>query len=83
MLSNLNFLLSLYSDDGDTASSQSPEDSPPTADKGFVLQETLFVKTNFESLEKVEDFFHSTHLQVPTHDPRLSISARYFEKALQ
>ena len=65
----------LSSDETDIGS---PDNSPPLdRDREFTTEEALFLKKNFESLEKSEGAF----LQVP--NPRLSISAKFLERNMQ
>lgn len=62
----------------DEADVGSPENSPPLdRDKDFPVEEALFLKKNFESLEKAD----GTFLQVP--NPRLSISAKFLERNMR
>ena len=58
----------------------SPESSPPLdkdRDREYSVEEALFLKKNFESLEKSEGLF----LNVP--NPRLSISAKFLERNMR
>ena len=62
----------------DEADLGSPDNSPPLdRDREFTTEEALFLKKNFESLEKSDGSF----LQVP--NPRLSISAKFLERNMQ
>ena len=67
--------LSLPPDEVDAVS---PENSPPLdRDREYSVEEALFLKKNFESLEKAEGLF----LNVP--NPRLSISAKFLERNMR
>lgn len=57
----------------------SPENSPPLdRDREYSVEEALFLKKNFESLEKSEGL---ALLSVP--NPRLSISAKFLERNMR
>ena len=64
----------------DEVDAVSPENSPPLdrdRDREYSVEEALFLKKNFESLEKSEGLF----LNVP--NPRLSISAKFLERNMR
>ena len=62
----------------DEVDAVSPENSPPMdRDREYSVEEALFLKKNFESLEKSEGSF----LNVP--NPRLSISAKFLERNMR
>ena len=74
-MASMQFLFSLSPDEGDMSS---PDNSPPLdRDKDTPAEDALFLKKNFESLEKGEGPF----LQVP--NPRLSISAKFLERNMR
>jgi hypothetical protein len=64
----------------DEVDAVSPESSPPLdkdRDREYSVEEALFLKKNFESLEKSEGLF----LNIP--NPRLSISAKFLERNMR
>ena len=62
----------------DEVDAVSPESSPPLdRDREYSVEEALFLKKNFESLEKSEGLY----LNVP--NPRLSISAKFLERNMR
>ena len=64
----------------DEVDAVSPENSPPLDRdrvREYSVEEALFLKKNFESLEKSEGLF----LNVP--NPRLSISAKFLERNMR
>ena len=74
----LHFLLAPLSLPPDEVDAVSPENSPPLdRDREYSVEEALFLKKNFESLEKSEGLF----LNVP--NPRLSISAKFLERNMR
>ena len=77
-ISHLHLLPPPSSLPADEVDAVSPENSPPLdRDRECSVEEALFLKKNFESLEKSEGLF----LNVP--NPRLSISAKFLERNMR